>query len=205
MKRPYCVVLTGGVGSGKSLVSRLFAELGVQAIDTDVIARELTAGGGLAMAAIRAEFGPDYVAADGSLDRVRMRDKVFSDASARRRLEAILHPLIRSRVAESLAASTAPYVLVVVPLLLETTAYDDLVDRILVVDCEPGQQVERVMRRDGVTDTQARAILAVQASRDSRLRAADDVIDNRGDPGDLAARVRALHQSYLLAACAKAD
>lgn len=205
MKRPYCVALTGGIGSGKSLVSRQFAGLGVEVIDTDVLAREMTATGGPAMASIRAGFGPEYVAPDGSLERGRMRERVYADPEARRRLEAILHPLIRRRVAESLAESAAPYVLVVVPLLLETTAYDELIDRVLVVDCEPEQQIERVMRRDGVTAEMARAILAAQTSRERRLAAADDVIGNQGAPGDLAARVGDLHQAYLLAARAGAS
>ncbi|MDD5363947.1 MAG: dephospho-CoA kinase [Gallionellaceae bacterium] len=198
------MALTGGIGSGKSLVSRQFAGLGVEVIDTDVIARELTAAGGSAMAPIRAGFGPGHVAEDGSLDRGRMRERIYADPEARRRLEAILHPLIRRRVAEALAVSAAPYVLVVVPLLLETAAYDELIDRVLVVDCAPEQQIERVVRRDGVTAEMARAMLAAQTSRERRLAAADDVIDNQGAPGDLAARVGALHQSYLLAARARA-
>jgi dephospho-CoA kinase len=197
MRRPYRVALTGGIGSGKSMVARLFADLGAEVVDTDVIARRLTAPGGLAMAEVGAEFGPDCLAADGSLDRARMRARVFADPGARRRLEAILHPLIRVQVEAALAASAAPYVLVVVPLLFETGAYDGLIDRVLVVDCAPGQQVERVMRRDGVSAGQAQAILAAQASRERRLAGADDVLDNGGDPAALADHVRRLHQAYL--------
>jgi dephospho-CoA kinase len=203
MKRPYCVALTGGIGSGKSLVARRFGELGVEVIDTDVISRQLTASDGAAMPAIRAGFGADFIASDGGLDRVRMRERVFADPVARGRLEAILHPLIRDRVAETVAASPAPYVLIVVPLLLETGAYGDLADRILVVDCEPAQQIERVVRRDGMPETTARAVLAAQIDRTGRLAAADDVIDNRGDPASLVARVAELHRAYLDAAAAR--
>lgn len=197
MRRPYCVGLTGGIGCGKSLVSAMFSGLGAEVIDTDVIARELTAAGGQAMARIQAKFGAVFVAEDGSLDRGRMRAKVFSDPDERRHLEAILHPLIRGRVAETLAASAAPYVLLVVPLLLETAAYGELVDRVLVVDCEPDQQIPRVASRDGLGEAEAKAIMATQMGRQQRLASADDVIDNRGDQEALAEQVRILHQSYL--------
>ncbi|NTV95081.1 MAG: dephospho-CoA kinase [Thiobacillus sp.] len=200
MSRPYCVVLTGGIGSGKSLVARLFADLGAEVIDTDVVARQLTAPGGQAMAPIRAAFGAGYVAADGSLERPRMRATVFADPEARRRLEAILHPMIRDKVAAALAGSTAPYVLLVVPLYLETAAYGELADRVLVVDCAPAQQVARVARRDGLSEAMAAAMMAAQASREARLAEADDVIDNSGAPDALAARVGVLHEAYLLAA-----
>jgi len=200
MKRPYCVGLTGGIGSGKSLVAELFSALGAEVVDTDVIARALTSVDGLAMAPIRAAFGSDFIAADGSLDRARMRDRVFADPGARQSLEAILHPLIRARVCEKLSLSTAPYVLLAVPLLVETAAYDALIDRVLVVDCEPEQQIERVTRRDGISATMAEAVMAAQASRVARLAAADDVVDNRGDPRELSARVLALHLTYISAA-----
>ncbi|MDD3529320.1 MAG: dephospho-CoA kinase [Gallionellaceae bacterium] len=200
MTRPYCVGLTGGIGSGKSRVASLFAEFGAGVVDTDLIARELTAPGGAAMAAIRAGFGAGVVACDGGLDRAAMRRLVFADAGARRRLEAILHPLIRARAAAAVAAATAPYVLLVVPLLIETGAYGGLLDRVLVVDCSPARQIERVMRRDGVTAATAQAMLAAQAGRAERLAAADDVIDNEGEPEHLAAAVAALHRAYLQAA-----
>lgn len=200
MSRPYCVVLTGGIGSGKSLVARLFADLGAEVIDTDVVARQLTAPGGQAMAPIRAAFGAEYVAADGSLDRPRMRATVFADPEARRRLEAILHPMIRDKVAAALAGSTASYVLLVVPLFLETAAYGELADRVLVVDCMPAQQVARVARRDDLSEAMVAAMMAAQASREARLAEADDVIDNSGSPDALAAGVGVLHEAYLLAA-----
>jgi dephospho-CoA kinase len=200
MNRRYCVALTGGVGSGKSRVADLFAGLGAEVVDTDVIARELTAADGDAMAAIRAAFGPDYVLAEGGLDRARMRAKVFAEPAARQRLEAILHPRIRARAAEMLSASSGPYVLLVVPLLVETDAYANLLDRVLVVDCLPVQQIERVVRRDGVPEAMARAMVAAQVDRSRRLAVADDVIDNSGARSALDAQVARLHQAYLKAA-----
>lgn len=200
MKRPYCVALTGGVGSGKSRVAGLFAGLGAEVVDTDLIARRLTGPGGAAMAAIQAAFGPGYVAPDGGLDRARMRAAVFADPALRGRLEAILHPLIRDQAAAALAASTAAYVVLVVPLLVETGAYGELADRVLVVDCRPARQIERVVRRDGIDAGLAAAMVAAQVDRARRLAAADDVIDNDGDPDALPARVAELHRSYLTAA-----
>lgn len=200
MKRPYCVGLTGGVGCGKSIVANLFSELGVDVVDTDLIARALTARDGGAMMAIRTAFGDDCLTPDGALDRARMRAKVFTDTAARHRLEAILHPMIRARAEAALVSALTPYVILVVPLLLETAAYHDLVDRILVVDCEPAQQIARIMGRDGLTDSLAKGILAAQASRESRLAVADDVIDNRGAANALRGQVEALHRLYLSAA-----
>jgi dephospho-CoA kinase len=197
MSRPYCVVLTGGIGSGKSLVADAFAGLGAGVVDTDRIARELTAPSGAAMAQIRETFGTQYLLADGGLDRRLMRDKVFEEPEARLRLEGILHPLIRTRALQLINDSHASYVVLVVPLLVETGAYQDLADRILVVDCDPDQQVERVMQRDGATESMARAILSAQAKRESRLALADDVIVNTGDISGTIAEVQFLHRKYL--------
>jgi dephospho-CoA kinase len=197
MKRPYCVVLTGGIGCGKSLTASGFARLGVEIIDTDLIARELTAVGGMAMASIQKIFGAEYCLIDGSLNRKRMRERVFNEPNARIRLENILHPMIRACVVQRLNDSTDPYVLLVVPLLAESGAYRELTDRVLVVDCDPAQQIERVMRRDGISDSMARAMLAAQADRESRLALADDVIDNRNDMDNVEVEVRHLHQVYL--------
>jgi dephospho-CoA kinase len=197
MTRPYSVVLTGGIGSGKSLVAAAFARLGVDIVDTDLISRELTASAGRAIPLIADAFGAEYCLTDGSLDRRRMREKVFKEPEARTRLETILHPLIRASAAQHLSESTAPYVLLVVPLLVESGAYRDLTDRVLVVDCDPVQQIERVMRRDGVSESLARAMLAAQTGRERRLAMADDVIDNRGDKAEVEVDVQRLHQVYL--------
>lgn len=197
MNRPYCVILTGGVGSGKSLVSAAFARLGAEVIDTDLIARELTTADGEAIPLIRRMFGEESLLPDGSLDRRRMREIIFREPEARARLEGILHPLIRGQAARRLAESTAPYVLMVVPLLVENRdAYRELADRVLVVDCDPEQQVERLMRRDDASESLAKAMLAAQADREQRLVLADDIIDNRGDLAGLDAAVMQLHRVY---------
>ncbi len=194
----YRVGLTGGVGSGKSTVARLFADHGAMLVDTDAIAHALTAANGAAMAAIEDAFGQGVVAADGSLDRAAMRRLVFADSDARRRLERILHPLILAEAQQRIAASRAPYVLLVVPLLLENLeAYRPLMDRIAVVDCDEQQQIERAAGRPGVGPAQARAILAAQSPRSARLAIADDIIDNRTGLTELEAQIRHLHQIYL--------
>ena len=198
----FTVGLTGGIGSGKSTVADLFAELGVPVIDTDVIARQLTVPGGAALEAIRAAFGEDVMLADGMLDRAALRRRVFADAAARRQLEAILHPRIRQMVEQSLATLDAPYALIVIPLLVETGGYRDVLGRVLVVDCPEALQVARVMARSGLARDEVDAILAAQAGRAERLAAADDVIVNDGSAAALRAEVAALHQRYL--ACAAA-
>lgn len=196
--RPYCVGLTGGIGCGKSTVAALFARLGARVIDTDEIARELTASGGAALPAIIAEFGARMVDATGALDRGAMRARVFGDDHARRRLQDILHPAIRDLAAQRIrAAGDAPYVLLVVPLLAENLhAYRALIDRVVVVDCAPEQQLARTADRPGVGDAQARAIIAAQVDPAVRLAIADDVIDNRAQPEDLDAGVAVLDGLY---------
>ncbi|MBU2641551.1 MAG: dephospho-CoA kinase [Thiobacillus sp.] len=193
----FVVGMTGGIGSGKSTVADAFAALGVPVIDTDVIARELTAPGGVALQAIRAAFGETLMQADGTLDRVALRRRVFADAAARHQLEAILHPAIRQRVEQTLAHLTARYALLVVPLLVETGAYRDVLNRILVVDCPEEIQIARVMSRSGLARDEVRAILAAQAMRAERLAVADDVILNTASIEDLNAKVADLHQGYL--------
>lgn len=194
---PYCVGLTGGIGSGKSTAADMFAALGAAVVDTDAISRELTAASGAAMTAIRNQFGNEYVVADGGLDRDRMRRLVFGNAAAREGLEAILHPLIRSESRARVAAARAPYVVLVVPLLFETGAYADLVQRVLVVDCSEERQVERATRRSRITAEEVRAIIASQLPRGVRRARADDVLDNEDGLEALRGQVAALHAEYL--------
>ncbi len=197
--RPALLVgLTGGIGSGKTTVANLFGDLGVPLIDTDLIAHELTAPGGAAMPEIARQFGPAVLAADGRLDRAAMRKLAFDDPGARRRLEAILHPMIRSETQRGIAAASgSPYAIVVIPLLVEGGNWKGWLDRVVVVDCPVDVQVERVIRRSGLPPDQVRAIIAAQASREQRLAAADDVVDNASDPSALPGRVRELHAAYL--------
>ena len=194
------VGLTGGIGSGKSRAADMFAELGAGVIDTDAISHELTGPGGAAMSAIAAAFGAEYLRDDGSLDRSRMRSLVFSDAQAREKLQAILHPLIRATSRERIGSAEAPYVMLVVPLLLETGSYRDLLDRVLVVDCDEAQQIARTAARSNLAEDEVRRIMAAQISRSERLRAADDVIVNDGDINGLRRQVEALHRQYLASA-----
>jgi dephospho-CoA kinase len=193
----FIVGLTGGIGSGKSTVADRFADLGVPVIDTDAIARELTAPGGAALAPIHEAFGDAVIRADGTLDRAALRRLAFADSSARLQLETILHPRIRHAVEGALATLHAPYVLVVIPLLVETGGYRDLLNRVLVVDCPEAVQIERVMARSGLTHDEVAAVIAVQAGRAERLAAADDVIVNAGSPEALATEVAALNGRYL--------
>lgn len=194
------VGLTGGIGSGKSAVADCFSRLGAAVVDTDAIAHELTAPGGAAMPVLRAAFGKAVVAADGRLDRARMRRQVFADPEMRKQLEGILHPMIRarsdSRCQEALAAG-APYVVLVVPLLVESGAYRGRVERIAVVDCDDEVRIARVMARSGLSRADVERIMAAQASRDARLAAADDIIDNNGNLDQLAAQAATLHHRYL--------
>ncbi len=194
------VGVTGGIGCGKSTVADLLAERGAAVVDTDAIAHRLTGANGAAMPAIAAAFGTSVVCADGSLDRAAMRRLVFSDASARTCLEAILHPMIRREseaYCAAAASANAPYVLLVVPLLLETGAYRERVARILVVDCSEEVQVSRVTARSGLAADEVRAIMATQASRAARLAAADDVVLNDDGLASLREQLDALHARYL--------
>lgn len=194
---PYCVGLTGGIGSGKSSAARILQDLGAAIVDTDQITHELTGPGGTAIALIRREFGADYIAVDGGLDRAKMRRLAFSDDGARRKLEAILHPLIRRESQARIAAAQQPYVVVVVPLLLETGAYRDLIKRVLVVDCDEALQITRAMVRSGLSADEVRAIMVTQLPRAKRLAAADDVLHNDNDIEALRRQAEALHAKYL--------
>jgi dephospho-CoA kinase len=193
----FVVGLTGGIGSGKSAAADCFAARGVAVVDTDAIAHELTAVGGAAMPALLSEFGPEVAAPDGTLDRGRMRRLVFADPAARGRLEAILHPLIRELSAARYRDAVSPYVILAVPLLVETGAYRDRCQRIVVVDCPESLQISRVMARNGLSEAEIRAIMAAQASREDRLAVADDVLDNGGDLHHLEIQVADLHRKYL--------
>ncbi|KIO49971.1 dephospho-CoA kinase [Nitrosospira sp. NpAV] len=189
--------LTGGIGSGKTTVAKFFAALGADVVDTDVIAHELTQPQGAAISTIREIFTEKFITAEGALNRKEMRALVFSDESSRRKLEAILHPLIRIEVARRAAFFTAPYGIIVVPLLLETGGYRGMIERILVVDCNEQDQITRAMARTGLDEQTARAIAATQLPRQERLRRADDVIANDVDMSHLRQQVDALHKKYL--------
>ncbi|MGE8166020.1 dephospho-CoA kinase [Paraburkholderia sp. NPDC080076] len=194
----FAVGLTGGIGSGKSTVADLFAAHGVPLVDTDLIAHRITAPHGIAMPQIAAEFGEAFVAPDGSLDRARMRSLVFSEDSARKRLEGITHPLIRAETEREQREAQGPYVIVVVPLLVESGKWKTRVNRVLTVDCSVETQISRVMSRNNFSREQVLAIIARQATREARLAAADDVIDNDNAPLDaLKAQVDAQHRVYL--------
>ena len=193
---PFRVALTGGIASGKTAVANLFATHSVPVIDTDIIAREVVEPGQPALAAVVDAFGTGVLAADGRLDRPRLRERIFGDAEARRRLEAILHPAIRAEMERQSRAAGGPYQVLVIPLLVEGGRRDHI-DRVLVVDVPESTQIERLMRRDGVSRDQAEAALRAQASRDARLAFADDVIENTGDVAALETRVAKLHGNYL--------
>ena len=197
------VAMTGGIGSGKTVVAQAFADLGADVIDTDQLAHELTAPGQPAVREIAGRFGNQVLTAEGALDRAALRKLVFSDAGARRRLESLLHPLIARQVVRRLAAVSGPYVILVVPLLVETAGYEDIVDRVLVVDSPEDVQVARVRRRDGLSTDEVEAILRAQASRQQRLARADDVLTNDGDLGSLRGGVERLHREYLALAGAR--
>jgi len=193
----YVVGLTGGIGSGKSSVAKLFVDMGAVLVDTDAIAHELTGPGGEAMPALREAFGAAVADASGALDRAAMRQRVFADPAARGRLEGILHPLIRRHSEARCRAAASPYVILAVPLLIESGDFRQRCQRIVVVDCPETLQIERVMARNGLSEGEVRAIMAVQATRSQRLAAADDVVVNDADLSSLYPQVEALHQNYL--------
>ena len=194
--RPLRIGLTGGIASGKSTVASFFADLGVPVIDTDVIAREVVAKGAPALAEIRAKFGDEVFNVDGMLDRKKMRNLVFSDDSKRRQLEGILHPRIREAALNQAEAVTDPYMIIVVPLLVESPM-KEFMDRVLVVDCSEEVQLSRLLARDTENDEQARRIIAAQASRNERLAIADDVVLNDAGLDQTRTRIEALHKKYL--------
>jgi dephospho-CoA kinase len=188
--------LTGGIGSGKSAAAEEFAKLGASIIDSDLIAHELTQKGGAAVPGVEKIFGKTFLH-DGAMDRKRMRDHVFANPKAKRALEALLHPLIREESQRRIAVATGPYVVHVVPLLIESPDYRSRVDRVLVVDAPEEVRVARVQARSGLAADEVRAIIRTQAASAARLAAADDVIDNGGERDALRKQVAALHQKYL--------
>jgi dephospho-CoA kinase len=192
---PLRIGLPGGIASGTSTVADLFAELGAAVIDTDIIAREVVQPGQPALDEIRAAFGANVFSADGTLDRNAMRRHVFSDDSARHRLEAILHPRIQRETIRQMAEAGGDFLLVVVPLLVNSPLRQHL-DRVLVVDCDEDTQIKRLLARDSESEEQARRILASQASREERLAIADDIIHNDSNLESLSAQVSALHDTY---------
>lgn len=191
--------LTGGIGSGKSAVADALAARGAAVIDTDAIARELTAPGGAALSALAREFGAGVIGADGALDRAAMRGRVFADPAERRRLESILHPLIREESARRLAAARGPYAVLVVPLLFESGAWAGRVAQVVAVDCPEDLQVARTAARSGLAPAEVRAIMAAQWPRWRRLQAADRVVWNGGTREALEAQVEALDRELRAA------
>jgi dephospho-CoA kinase len=189
--------LTGGIGSGKSAVAEEFARLGAAIVDTDVIAHELTAAKGLALPQIAKLFGEQAIGPDGAMDRKRMRDHVFANPSAKRQLEGLLHPMIREESGRRIASAPGPYVVHVVPLLIESPDYRSRVSRVLVVDAPEEIRVARVQARSGLSSEEVRAIIRAQAPSAERLAAAHDVIDNAGNRDALRKQVADLHQKYL--------
>ncbi|MEQ1666929.1 MAG: dephospho-CoA kinase [Sulfuriferula sp.] len=190
--------LTGGIGCGKSTVASLFAELGVSIIDADEISRAITATQGIAMRAIAQTFGADYISHDGAMNRERMRELIFSNPAAKRQLESILHPLIYQQVLAKINQhSHAPYLLLVVPLLIESPQYLALVQRVIVVDCDEGQQISRTMARSQLNAAEVGNIMAHQMTRSERLQHADDIISNQNELALTRQQVFNLHQQYL--------
>lgn len=192
----YTVALTGGIGSGKSTVADAFSRSGVAVVDADIIARQVVEPGKPALRAIIERFGSDVLTNDGSLNRRRLRDIIFAEPAQKAWLNALLHPLIQQQTWECIAHAASPYVLWVVPLLVENKLCDKA-NRVLVIDVSPETQLSRTMKRDGISREQAEQIIAAQASREERLAAADDIINNDSEPQTAIAQVANLHQRYL--------
>lgn len=195
--RAFVVALTGGVAAGKSAVSRRFEALGVPVHDADMAAREVIEPGTDGLAAVIDAFGADVLGSDGRLDRPAMRRRVFAEPSARKTLEAIIHPRVRQWLQERALAEQQPYCVLAIPLLAENMAHYRWVDRVLLVDVPEQVQIQRLMSRDGIDEALARRMLTQQASRQDRLALADDVIENSGEEAALDHAVAELHQRYL--------
>lgn len=192
----FIVGLTGGIGSGKTTVADLFAEHGIVLVDADIIAREVVAKGSDGLRQIRDKFGPQMLTPEGTLDRAALREQIFHHPQDREWLNALLHPMIRTRMLQQITAASSPYVIMVVPLLFEN-GLDKLVHRTLVVDISPKLQLQRTIERDKVSKEQVQNIINSQSDRQTRLDKADDVIDNQGDVTALQSQVLALHNKYL--------
>nr|WP_318382965.1 dephospho-CoA kinase [uncultured Enterobacter sp.] len=192
----YTVALTGGIGSGKTTVANAFSRCGVNVVDADIIARQVVEPGNPALTAISAHFGEEIINPDGTLNRRLLRERIFSSPQDKAWLNGLLHPLIHQETQRQIAQATSPYVLWVVPLLVENQL-QHRADRVLVIDVSPETQISRTMQRDGVTREHAEHILAAQATREARLAVADDIIDNNGAPDAVASDVARLHAAYL--------
>lgn len=193
----FIVGLTGGIGCGKSSASKFFSDLGIDVIDTDVIALKLTQSGGLAISTIQKTFGNSFITPDGALDRNKMRELIFSNSAARLKLEEILHPLILKETILQIEQTRSPYTILVVPLLFETNDYSNIIQRTLIIDCDEQQQLSRTMARSHLSQQAVRTIMATQISRKIRLQKADDIIINDQDIDYLRTQVLRLHHQYL--------
>ena len=202
--RPYTVAMTGGIGSGKSSIARQFAAFGITIIDADLIAREVVEPGTPALQAIEARYGTSILTREGTLDRARLRDIIFQTPEEKSWLTALLHPLINARTQQLIAQATSPYVLWVVPLLVENQLQHQA-DRVLVIDVDEATQIARTQQRDQISRAQVQRILAAQATRQQRLACADDIIDNSGEPEEALPQVAELHQRYLRLAATQQD
>ena len=196
--------LTGGIGSGKSTIAALFAAQGVPVIDADIVAQQITLPGTAATTQILQTFGPGITDANGGIDRQRLAQRIFNDREERKRLEDILHPLIRAEMQHQQDTLDAPYCLLVIPLLFEANQRD-MVDRVLVVDVDERAQIARVAARDGRNEVEIRAILSTQADRAQRLKMADDCITNTGDLAQLKTQIETLHRKYLALTLGKSN
>lgn len=193
----FVVGLTGGIGSGKSSASKIFMELGIDVVDTDQIAHELTQSGGAAIPALRSQFGEEFITVDGALDRTKMRQLIFDDSYQRTKLEALLHPLILKETAYRIHQCHSPYVIVAIPLLFETGDYNFLIQRVLVIDCDEQLQISRTVARSSLIIEEVKSIMASQIDRRKRLEKADDIIVNNQNMDHLRSQIIELHKIYL--------
>jgi dephospho-CoA kinase len=193
--------LTGGIGSGKSEAAKQFALLGVPIVDADVISHELTASGQPILAEIRRIFGKDFITADGTLNRPKLRAHVFENTNERLKLEALLHPAIHDlalqRLSENEAKLHPAYQLLVMPLLFENNRYDGVTHKTLVIDCDEDIQIKRAMARSNMTEKEVKAMMAAQVSRATRLKRADEVIENNGTLTDLTEKIAEIHKKFI--------